>query len=51
MHETARICPGITTSPPPQKHYPLFLPSPPPLHQQTIQAPPFRQSPLYIGFS
>ena len=31
---------------------PSFLPSPPPLNQQTVQAPPFLGNPpLYIGFS
>ena len=35
------------TAPPPS-----FLPSPPPLNQQTVQAPPFLGNPpLYIGFS
>ena len=37
-------------SPPvPQKHYPLFL-AKPPLNLQTVQAPLFRQAPLYVGF-
>ena len=35
---------------PPQKHHPHFL-AKPPLNQQTVQAPLFRQSSLYIGFS
>ena len=35
---------------PPQKHYPSFSPRPL-LNLQTFQAPLFRQSPLYIGFS
>ena len=32
---------------------PSFLPSPPPLNQQTVQASPFLENPppLYIGFS
>ena len=36
---------------PPQKHYLLFLSKSPALNLQTVQAPLFRQSPLYIGFS
>ena len=40
---------GVST-PLPSKTPPLFL-AKPPLNQQTVQAPPFRQSPLYIGFS
>ena len=37
-------------SPPPQKHYPLFL-AKPPLNQQTVQVPLFRQyPPLYRFF-
>ena len=45
------VCIGVST-PPHQKHHPhSFLPSPPPLNLQTIQAP-FLGSPLiYIGFS
>ena len=42
---------GINT--PLKKTTPSFLPSPPLLYRQTVQAPPplSRQSPLYIGFS
>ena len=37
-------------NPPPLKNTtPSFLPSPP-VNQQTVQAPLFRQFPLYIGF-
>ena len=39
-------------NPPPSKTpHPSFLPSLPPLNQQTVQAPLFRQFPIYIGFS
>ena len=47
------VCIGVSTpskntAPPP----PSFLPSPPPLNQQTVQASPFLENPpLYIGFS
>ena len=36
-------------NPPSKTPPPLFL-AKPPLNQQTVQAPLFRQSPLYIGF-
>ena len=35
---------------PPQRQHPLFL-AKLPLNQQTVQAPYFRQFPLYIDFS
>ena len=41
----------IGVSPPPQKHHPSLSCQAPPLNQQTVQAPLFRQSLLYIGFS
>ena len=36
--------------PPPQKHHPPLSCQAPPVNQQTVQAPLFRQFPLYIGF-
>ena len=35
---------------PPQKHHPLFLAKPPPLNQQTVQAPFFGNSPYILVF-
>ena len=37
-------------NPPPSKTPPHFSCQAPPLDLQTVQAPPFRQSPLHIGF-
>ena len=38
-------------NPPPQKHHPIFLAKPPPpLKSANCPSPPFRQSPLHIGF-
>ena len=42
---------GVSTPPPPSKTPPHSFLSSLPLNQQTVQAPPFRQSPQYIGFS
>ena len=43
------VCIGVST--PPSKTPPPIFCQVPPLNLQTIQAPLFRQSPLYIGFS
>ena len=46
------MCIAVSTPPPPpspQKHPPSFLSSPP-LNLQTVQAPFFKESPIYIGF-
>ena len=46
---TAIVCIGVSI--PPQKHHPLFFAKPPSLNLPAVQAPLFRQCPLYIGFS
>ena len=48
--ESATLCSVHWGNNPPQKQHPLFS-TKPTLNLQTIQAPLFRHSPLYIGFS
>ena len=44
------VCIGVSTIPPVKNTAPLSCQAPPPLNRPTVQAPLFRQSPLYIGF-